>query len=105
MMGCACRKVVSVKKLSARKRGIFVDKRLLPSVVVDSVDSVDSVKVLSCVFFHNVLCSHRKSAKVFIMDRCFGCSHFLRFEHEMDVEDERVMDEIDEIRKHGYDAV
>jgi len=102
MMGCAYRKVVSVKELSARNRGIFVDKRLLPSV---DVDSVGSVKVLSCVFFHDVLCSHRKSAKVFIMNRCYECSHFLRFEHEMDVEDERVMDEIDEIRKHGYDAV
>jgi hypothetical protein len=101
-MGRAYRKVVSVKKLSARLRGSFVDKKLLPSVVVDSVDSV---KVLSCVFFSNILCSHRKSAKVFIMNRCHECSHFLRFEHEMDVEDERVMDEIDEIRKHGYDAV
>lgn len=100
-MGCTRWKVVSVKKLSVRKRGLFVVKKPLPSVAVGSVD----LKVLSCVFFDNVLCSHRKSAKIFIMNRCHECSHFLRFEREMDEEDEKMMDEIDEIRKHGYDAV
>jgi len=54
--------------------------------------------VLSCLFFNDVLCSHRKSAKVYIMDRCFECSHFLRFEQMMDDEDERMMDEIDRER-------
>jgi hypothetical protein len=32
------------------------------------------------------------------MDRCFECSHFLRFEQMMDDEDERMMDEIDRER-------
>jgi len=83
-MGKARWKVVSAKKLSARKRGL------------------GRFTVLSCVFWDDVLCSHRKSAKFYVMDRCFECSHYLRFEHEMDAEDERVMDEIDkEMGKHS----
>jgi len=83
-MGRTRWKVVSDKKLSARKRGL------------------GRFAVLSCVFFDDVLCSYRKSAKVYVMNRCFECPHFERFEHEMDEEDEKMMNEIDEIRKHGY---
>jgi hypothetical protein len=39
------------------------------------------------------------------MDRCFECSELTRFEREMDEEDEKMMNEIDEIRKHGYEDV
>lgn len=60
------------------------------------------MKVLSCFFLDDVLCSYRKSEKFTVMDRCFKCPHFRRFMHEMAEEDEKVMAEIDEIRKHGY---
>lgn len=49
-----------------------------------------------------MLCSYRKSEKFTVMDRCLKCKHYRRFMWEMAEEDERVMDEIDEIRKHGY---
>jgi hypothetical protein len=35
------------------------------------------------------------------MARCLKCCHYRRFECEMDEEDERVMDEIDEIGETG----
>jgi hypothetical protein len=60
-------------------------------------------KLLSCVFFDDVLCSFRKSEKSGIMNRCLKCAHYKRFMREMDEEDARVMDEIDKIRKYGYD--
>ena len=60
-------------------------------------------KSLSCLFLLDVLCSFRKSEKKFgIMDRCLKCEHYKRFLKEMAEEDERVMDEIDRIRKYGY---
>jgi len=58
-------------------------------------------KPLSCFFLPNVLCSFRKSEHFGVMSRCLKCPHFKRFEREMDEEDERVMDEIDEIRRTG----
>ena len=58
------------------------------------------MKPLSCLFALDVLCSFRKSEKVFgIMDRCLKCLHYLRFLEEMAEEDEKVMDEIDEVRR------
>ena len=62
-------------------------------------------KLLSCMFLDDVLCSFRKSEKSGIMNRCLKCPHHRRFNQEMLEEDERVMDEIDKIREHGYDAV
>jgi hypothetical protein len=56
------------------------------------------VKVLSCAFWDNVSCSFRKIEEFGIMARCLKCPHYLRFVREMDEEDERVMDEIDEVR-------
>lgn len=64
------------------------------------VDKV-GVKVLSCVFLADVLCSFRKREKLGVMGRCLKCPHYLRFEREMDEEDECVMDEIDEERETG----
>jgi hypothetical protein len=58
----------------------------------------DVLKVLSCAFWNNVLCSFRKIEEFGIMPRCLKCPHYLRFVREMDEDDERVMDEIDEIR-------
>jgi hypothetical protein len=60
-------------------------------------------KLLSCVFFDDVLCSFRKSERSGIMSKCWKCPYFKRFEWEMDEEDARVMDEIDTIWKYGYD--
>jgi hypothetical protein len=56
--------------------------------------------LLSCVFFENVLCSFVRSAKLGVMVRCYECPQYRRFEAEMDAEDERMMDEIDDIREH-----
>jgi hypothetical protein len=64
-------------------------------VVVDESGS----KCLPCVFLPDVLCSYRKDARVGVMARCWKCAEFERFECEMDEEDERVMDEIDEERR------
>jgi hypothetical protein len=60
-----------------------------------------SVKVFKCAFFEDVLCSFRKSEKFAILDQCFKCPHYSRFEREMDEEDQKVMDAIDEERRKG----
>jgi hypothetical protein len=36
------------------------------------------------------------------MDRCLKCPQYTRFEREMDEEDQKVMGEIERIRKYGY---
>ena len=59
-------------------------------------------KLLSCLFLSDVLCSFRVSEKVGVMDRCLRCSHYKRFLREMADEDEKVMSEIDKIRRYGY---
>ena len=64
----------------------------------------NSSKLLSCEFHDDVLCSHRKYEGFGIMDRCLRCRYYRRFMREIAEEDERVMDEIDEIQKrfeHG----
>ena len=58
-------------------------------------------KVLSCLFVLDVLCSCRRYDKLGIMGRCLKCPHYERFLREMDKEDQKVMDEIDEIRRTG----
>ena len=59
-------------------------------------------KLFSCFFLPDVLCSFRNNENFAIMNRCLKCPHYKRFLREMDEEDERVMDEIDKIRKYGY---
>ena len=59
-------------------------------------------KLLSCFFLDDVLCSFRKTDACGVMDRCLKCPHYERFNREMQEQDERVMDEIDRIRKFGY---
>ena len=57
-------------------------------------------KPLFCLFLLDVLCSFRKSGKVFgVMDRCLKCPHYLRFLDEMAEEDEKVMDEIERMQR------
>jgi len=157
-MGCARWKRVSEKKLSARKRGVFGDKRHqtarilssggtlpLPSGEVRGYEHVSGkadacpicgeslremeytgkkelasfplgdsmqdlkedgevvwrVKAFPCFFSEGVLCSHRKSARAYVMDRCLECLHHRRFEQEMDEEERKTMDEFDEARRTG----
>jgi hypothetical protein len=55
-----------------------------------------------CSFFDDVFCRYSKIPKE---DRvgsvCLRCEDYARFVREMDEEDERVMDEIDEIWRTG----
>ena len=62
-----------------------------------------SPKAFHCLFLLDVLCSFRKSEKVFgIMDRCLKCKHYHEFLRMMAEEDKKIMDEIDEMmRFHG----
>ena len=55
-----------------------------------------------CVLSNYVLCSFRTSDRVGFMHRCWKCPHFERIMREMDEEDVRVMDEIEQIHKYGY---
>jgi len=62
-------------------------------------------QVLSCLFLLDVLCSYVKRDGVTgIMDRCLKCRFYERFLCIMDDEDQKVMDEIDRMRRfepHG----
>jgi len=59
-----------------------------------------------CVFLVDRVCPHRKSEgkrkRFSIANQCFKCSLYKQFVRMVDAEDERVMDEIEKIRKHGY---
>ena len=68
-------------------------------VGLSKANSFASMKVLSCVFFHDVLCSYRKNVKFGVMGRCFKCRHYRRFMREMTEEDMKLMDKIDEMRR------
>lgn len=58
-------------------------------------------KPFSCLFLLDVVCSYVKSEKsVGVMDRCMKCPHYERFLRMMDEEDEKVMDEIDRVRRY-----
>ena len=59
-----------------------------------------SPKPLSCLFLLDVLCSFRKSEKIFgIMDRCLKCRHYHEFLRIMAEEDEKEKAEIEELEK------
>lgn len=59
-----------------------------------------SPKAFLCLFKLKVFCSFVKSDRAFgIMDRCLKCKHYLSFLKEMEEEDEKIMDEIDEMRR------
>lgn len=61
----------------------------------------NGLEILPCMFVVGVLCSYRKDKRFVVMGRCFKCRHYRRFEREMDEEDEKIMDEIDEIHRTG----
>ena len=54
-------------------------------------------KVLSCVFWYDVLCSYRKSEKFMVMGRCLKCSHYRRFKREMEKEEEEFFERVEKI--------
>jgi hypothetical protein len=63
-----------------------------------------------CFFDENIWCSHSKISKSLrVGSVCQSCKHFAEFVAEMDEEDGRVMDEIDDIlrnpEKYGYGGV
>lgn len=53
-------------------------------------------KLLSCLFFLDVLCSFRKNANLVVMNRCFKCKEYIRFNAEMDEEDEKIDKEVED---------
>lgn len=65
------------------------------------LDDENGLKLFSCFFSDDVRCSFRKDGRFMVLSRCFKCRYFRRFKRVMDEEDERVMDEIDEIRRTG----
>lgn len=62
---------------------------------------VKSLRLLSCVFLLDILCSFRKSEKSYIMHRCFSCRYYRRFMREMEEEDRKVDAEVEEIHRTG----
>lgn len=63
-----------------------------------------------CMHVDGVICPYPEVAKSNRMNfMCESCKHFKLFIKLMDIEDERVMDEIDDIRrnpeKYGYGSV
>lgn len=60
-------------------------------------------KFLPCIFLDGVSCAYRKDANDFrVMARCASCTYYLRFLREMEEEDAKLMEEIDQIHKFGY---
>jgi hypothetical protein len=60
----------------------------------------------SCLIVNGVLCSFRRLyGDGVVAVKCETCPIYIRAERESEEEDDRVMDEIDRIRKYGYDAV
>lgn len=58
--------------------------------------------VLACIFSNDVPCLYRESDKVKFMTTCLNCPPYSKFMREMDEEDAKVMEEIDQIHKFGY---
>jgi hypothetical protein len=87
-MGKARWKVVSPKKLSARKRDILEKEQ---------VGIPFSKGAGFCWIYNSVLCSYQKSGSEGYMERCERCSHFIRAEHDSDEEDEAENREVEEV--------
>jgi hypothetical protein len=89
------RKHVSAKKMSARERGIFVDKK--PS----AAGGLQVSKAGCCFWTNDVLCTHSEEPASGYLDRCFACSTYKRVYAEMEDEDEKVDAEIEEAHRTG----
>jgi hypothetical protein len=57
------------------------------------------LKRLSCVFFDDVVCLYRKSVRSWMMVRCWECCHYRRFNRVMLKADEKLMADIDKVRR------
>jgi len=109
---------VTKKRLAEIKGNSFVAARILSSGETLSLPSgkvgkgqkwADAAKVLGglpfskgagfCWIYNSVLCSYQKSGGEGYIERCRGCSEFIRAEHDSDEEDEATMREIDEDMK------
>lgn len=55
-------------------------------------------KLLSCIFFEDVLCSFRKDEDFRLMERCLECPQHARFFREMEEEEDEFFAECDKIR-------
>ena len=80
----------SPKKMSARERAIFVDKK--PSCG----GGLEFSKAGCCFLTNAVLCMEKGFS-----DRCPECATYKRIYAEMEAEDSATMDEFDEIRRTG----
>lgn len=67
---------------------------------VEKALKVESCK-FSCSFWNDVFCRFKKREGFGFLHVCFTCDHYARFMREMDEEDERMMNEIDEIHRTG----
>ena len=103
---------VTKKRLSEIKGNVFVAARILSSGETLSLPSgkVGKGQVPReglpfskgagfCWIYNSVLCSYMKSDDTGYIERCAGCSHYIRAEHDADEEDEATMREIDEDMK------
>jgi hypothetical protein len=82
-------KLRSSKKMSARERGVFVDKKPCSMGLEFSKEGF-------CTFSQNVLCSHPlKSAGSVVTDWCLACSEYKRIMQQMEDEDEEFDAEFD----------
>jgi hypothetical protein len=88
-------KVRSSKKMSARERGVFVDKKPC-SLGLDF-----SKKKGFCTFSNDVLCSHPKNPNSFLTDWCLACPDYKRIMQEMEDEDLEMDAEIEEMHRTG----
>jgi len=60
----------------------------------------NGLKLLSCVFWDDLLCSFRKDVRVRVMGRCLKCPEYGRFERAMEKEDEEEARFFEEVQKH-----
>ena len=103
-MGFGHWKHVSDKKLTARKRGVFRDKRHsarvspLPSGEVrghESSGGLEFSKAGCCFFTNDVVCAAG------FTDKCFECSTYKRVMREMEDEDRKFDAEVLEMHRTG----
>jgi hypothetical protein len=63
-----------------------------------------SSKLLPCKFNPEVLCSFRRSEKVYVMDRCMKCKHYLEFAQDQEDFENEVFEEAERLwrdESHG----
>jgi hypothetical protein len=107
---------VTKKRLSEIKGNVFVAARILSSGETLSLPSGKVGKgqvsreglpfskgVGFCWIYNSVLCSYQKGYTGYI-ERCRGCSHYIRAEHDSDEEDEAENREVEEVFRRGRDG-